>query len=354
MISTMIQRLSAVPALMLALVSLSSGLQAQTAAQAPCTTVSQAILSPGGSRGPWQSPVRALDKTSGGVFTIDVDGWRAETRQGGLDRLRELRASQPLQDAIGKLTDDSGLFSLHRFGRSSLAMAEVVQGSLFCQYFVFFDSPPTGTAQLIADPLIAQSTNGPRFCWKSSAYAGEIAGAPAFIVQDIEDNAVTLSITPWRDGQWQRSCQVVIRFDALFEVTGRFCEGVDCAATAEQALALVKKVDQGAAQAASDSQNENFRTMKKLAEDDPLGKQLPTFGGSIQGPYNEFAPETVMIPVVIGGETYLGRVGHAAFAWRVSPDYLVAAYKKQGDKLEPVAGFTVSKTRGKPLSATVE
>jgi|FEC22Drversion2_1045045.scaffolds.fasta_scaffold00393_3 hypothetical protein len=345
----MIQRLQAV---VLTLTMLLPGsLVAQTATQTPCATVAQAILSidpPGG----WQSPVRALDKVSGGVVTVDAEGWRAETRQAGLDKLRELRATQPLRDAISKLTDDSGLFSLHRFGRSSLAMAEVIQGSLFCQYFVFFDSPATGASKMITEPPIAQSTNGPRFCWKSSAYAGAVAGMPAFIVADDEDNTVKLSITPWRDGQWQQACQVTIGFDPVFDVASRFCQGVDCAAFADRALAAVKRLDQGSAP--SEDGTEAFKAMKQLAEDDPPGKQLPTFGGSIQGPYNEFAPESVMVPLIVGGQTYLGRIGHAAFAWRISPDYLVAAYRKQGNGLAPVAGFYISKTRGKPLSATVE
>jgi hypothetical protein len=84
---------------------------------------------------------------------------------------------------------------------------------------------------------------------------------------------------------------------------------------------------------------------------------LPTFGGQIHGlfgsAYNEFAQDSVLLPIVVGGETYLGRVGHAAVAWRTVPDYLFAAYKRVGDSLEPVAGFYISKTRGKPISATV-
>jgi hypothetical protein len=44
-------------------------------------------------------------------------------------------------------------------------------------------------------------------------------------------------------------------------------------------------------------------------------------------------------------------VGHAAVGWRKVPDYLFAAYKKVGDSLEPVAGFYISKMRGKPVSA---
>ena len=47
-------------------------------------------------------------------------------------------------------------------------------------------------------------------------------------------------------------------------------------------------------------------------------------------------------------------MGHAAVAWRTVPDYLFAAYKRVGDSLEPVAGFYISKTRGKPISATAD
>ena len=98
--------------------------------------------------------------------------------------------------------------------------------------------------------------------------------------------------------------------------------------------------------------------MKKLADDQPPANELPTFGGEIHGlfgsAYNEFAQDSVLLPIVVGGETYLGRVGHAAVAWRTVPDYLFAAYKRAGDSLVPVAGFYISKIRGKPISATVD
>jgi hypothetical protein len=319
-------------------------------AQASCTAVAQAVLAldpPAGWRGPWFSPVRALDKASGGLVVVDSEGWRAETKQAGLARLRELDAAPSLREAIGSLTGDTWLFSLHRFGRSSLQIAEVVQGTASCQRFVFFND-----ATLVAPPPIAQMGGDMAFCWTRTAYAGEIAGTPAFIVQDDRDQTVVLSITPRRDGQWQQSCQVVIKFDSVFEVTDRFCEIVDCIAVANQAFTLVKQIDRGSAPA--DGEIENFRMLQKLAEEDPPSNQLPTFGGTFDNAFREFAPESVMAPIVVAGETYLGRVGHAAFAWRISPDYLVALYKKQGDRLEPVAGLYVSKTRGKPLSATVE
>jgi hypothetical protein len=95
--------------------------------------------------------------------------------------------------------------------------------------------------------------------------------------------------------------------------------------------------------------------MKALAEQG-LERQLPTFGGETHGAFgsavNAFEEEAVLLPVTVDGETYLGRVGHAAVGWRRYPDYLFAAYKQVGDGLEPAAGFYISKTRGKPIGAT--
>ena len=357
MIVTMIPRgLSSFPAITLVIASLSpAALEAQTVVQAPCTTVSQALLSinpPGGWRGPWGLPVAALDKASQGVVVIDAEGWRAETSQAGLDKLHELRASQTLRDAIGKLTGGSNwLFSLHRFGRSSLHMAEVMQGTLHCRRLKFFDISPTGASAVSAPPIVA-TNGGMGFCWTESAYAGEVAGTPAFIVQNDSDDVVGLSITPWRDGQWQTSCRVTVKFTPRFEVTERYCSGMDCAAVANQALAFAKTIDRGAALVGD--ANESFRALKKLAEEDPPGNDLRDLQGTFDNAYSEFARQSVMIPVMVGGETYLGRIGHAAIGWRISPDYLFAMYKKGNHGLEPVAAVYISKTRDKPLSVSIE
>lgn len=152
--------------------------------------------------------MRSLGEASGGVVVVDADGWRADTKQAGLDRLRELGASPDVQEAIERLTSDSWLFSLRRFGRSRLRMAQVIVGSATCQRFVFFD----GT-DLIAAPPVAATNDETMFCFNRSGYAGEIAGMPTFTFQDDRKQTVTLSITPWREGQWQQTCKVVITFD---------------------------------------------------------------------------------------------------------------------------------------------
>jgi hypothetical protein len=332
--------------------------------QSVCSTVAQTVLAmnpSGGQRGPWQWPLGALAKAPGGVVSIDAKGWRAETKAQALDRLRQdYRAAPGLTEAIGSLWDDNGTFSLYRFGGSSLGMAEAVGGTASCQYFVFFDAPPAGAAHAVAAPPVVQNAEPFTFCVKTTGYAGEVAGGPAFVVETDRDSTVELSFTPWRDGDWQGQCKVVIRFSDVFEMIDRFCKDVDCNAMADQALSLTKKVDQNpqAAQDEANGQDAKFKALKTLADDQPPDNQVPTFGGQIHGlfgsAYNDFAEDSVLLPIVVGGETYLGRVGHAAVAWRKVPDYLFAAYKRVGDSLEPVAGFYISKTRGKPLSATVD
>jgi hypothetical protein len=356
MIETMIPRgLSSFPAIMLTIASLSpASLPAQTAAQAPCTAVSQALLSidpPGGWRGPWGLPLAALDKASQSVVVIDADGWSPASPQAAVEKLHELRASQSLKDAIGKLTHDTWMFSIRRFGQSSLRMAEVIEGTLHCRRFEFFDVSPTGASAVSAPPIVA-ADGGTGFCWTVSAYAGEVAGTPAFIVQSDSDDVVGLSITPWRDGQWQMSCRVTVKFTPQFEVTERYCSGVDCAAVANQALAFAKTIDRGAALVGD--ANESFRALKKLAEEDPPGDNLRDLQGTFDNAYSEFARQSEMIPVMVDGETYLGRIGHAALGWRISPDYLFALYKKGGYGLEPIAAVYIRKTRDKPLSVTIE
>jgi hypothetical protein len=344
-------------------VALPCALQAQSPGdkQGICRIVARTVLAidpAGGWRGPWQSPVRALTKASGGIVSIDAEGWRGD-KEKALDKLRqEYRAAPSLLAAIGDLTDDRWSFALHRFGESPLGLAEVIEGSASCQRFVFFAAPANEAAHSIVAPLVVRDAEPFAFCYRTAGYAGEVSGVPAFVVEDDQDSAVELSFTPWRQGDWQPECRVHVRFSEVFEVIERFCGQVDCRAMADHALSLIRKVDARPedARQAADVAGDGYKAMKDLATSQPRDVQsLPTFGGSIQGHGNvEFAADAVLLPVVVGGETYLARVGHVAVGWRTSPDYLFAAYKRNGGRLEPVAGLYVSKTRGKPLSATVD
>ena len=274
-----------------------------------------------------------------------------------LDRLRQAYRAEPgLVDAVGKLTSDDGAIPLFRFRRFSLHMARIIEGSASCERFQFFDAPPASAAHPIVGPPMVQNAEPFAFCYTTKAYAGEVAGVPAFIVESNQDSTVELTFTPWRNGGWQPPCKVVIRFSDVFEVTERFCKGVDCPEMAEQALALVKKADRHphVAEASAGDQSGRFKAMKELADGEPANIQsFPTFGSTVRELDGaQFAPESVVLPLVVGDKTYLARVGHYAIGWRTMTDYLVAAYRMVGDSLEPVAGIYISKTRGKPVSAT--
>jgi hypothetical protein len=332
-----------------------------TADRPLCTTVTRAVLAadpPGDERSRWQSPVLALDKASAGTVGIDADGWRAKTKDEAQDRLRrEYRAEPGLLDAIGKLTNGDWLFSLYRFGGSSLRMAKIVEGSASCERFVFFDAPEGRAAHAVVAPPVVQNAEPFAFCYRTKAHVGEVAGTPTFIVETDQDNTVELSLTPWRDGGWQRQCRLIVRFHNEFQAADQFCKGVDCREMAAQALALVKTADEHPPTADQESadQGAQFKAMKDLAALGFRDDRLPTFGGTVRGnKASDFASNALILPVVVGGKTYLARVGHPAIGWRTFSDYLFAAYTLAGHGLEPVAGLYIAKTRGRPISATAD
>jgi hypothetical protein len=297
--------------------------------------------------------LRALDEASGGVVRIDPRGWSSEKRDDMLAKLRtEYRAAPDLLEAMDRQGGMSRL-SLHRFGGSSLYLSQTIQGTAYCQRFVFFEAPADAPGHVIDPPPIAATGDDTAFCWRTAGYAGEIAGVPAFIVESDRDNAVELSITPRRDGQWEKACGVVVTFDDDFVANERFCQaGVDCNAMAERARWLAEELDKK-----FDPRTATADT-STLAVDAPLDDQLPTFGDKVKDPYRfsytQFYSDTIFLPVAVGGQIYVGRIGHAGFAWRRSPDYLFAAYKMTGDKLEPIAGIYVVKTRARPKDVKVD
>jgi hypothetical protein len=327
-------------------------------AQSPtlCDTLAKIIASakpPAKPPGPWASPVHTLDEISGGVVTIDDRGWRPEKREDLLKKLRdEYRASPELLEAVGQQANPSSMPTIHRFGRSSLYLSPTIQGTAYCQRFIFFEAPAGATAHTTEAPPIVQTADETAFCWKRSGVAGEIAGVPAFIVQSDKDSTVELSVTPWRGGKWENACRVTVTFANDFEATDRFCQGVNCDAMAERARWLAEGLDK------SHRFGSGILYRKELAADGRLDDYLPTFGGKIQdgyrASYTEFASDTIFLPIVVGSEMFLGRIGHAAFAWRTAPNYLFAAYRMTGNRLEPVAGIYIARIRARPEDIKVD
>lgn len=321
-------------------------------AQALCHVVARTISSLMPAEvldGRRSSPVEVLARSSGGVVSIDTAAWPTAAPGRLTMTLRdEYKAPPDLLQAIGPLSPRT----VFRFGGSSLFLGRTVQGSANCQGFTFFDARPGGPSRLLQGPDGVGLGEEAAFCFGQEGHAGQVDGVPAFIVQRDTQGTVELSITPWRDGAWQKACHVTLSFDNGFDATERFCAGVDCDQMAEQARTLAKELDE------SLRPNLGLPDMSRLMVQSGLDKRIPTFGEEPKTPdhavYADFQGDAIFLPIVVGNEMYLARLGRAGFAWRRSPNYLFAAYRMKGDRLEPVAGIFVDLVRSSLTDAQVD
>jgi hypothetical protein len=280
-----------------------------------------------------------------------------ELAHGSAMRLEEalpasFKPSPALKKALSELAVGGGNLRLQRAGQSALHAASVNEGSANCQSFVFFEMSPDGRADIVVEPpIIVNGRNGVLlFCtgFGVESALGEIAGEPAFIVEIGKNQDEEVRFTPWRDHVWQKECRIAVRYSTRFSVDEQYCQGVDCGAVSARARELAMRFDKDP---------DSFANLPQV--DDkyvPLlsgPAELPTFGKSSPSQQN-FGEESAVWSVVLGGQSYVARLGHGAIGWRKYPDYLLALYRMDGDKLEPVAGIRIAKTRGKLVDVTVK
>jgi hypothetical protein len=262
--------------------------------------------------------------------------------------------SPALRKALAGLAGGRDYLSLRHFGQGALHSAMMAgDGSANCQSFVFFQVAPDGRAELIEQPpVIVNGQDGKlMFCtgFGVHSYVGEAGGEPAFIVDIDRDQDEEIRITPWRDGAWQKECSVAVHYDATFTVDERYCQGVDCEAFGAWAREIVMRYDKNPEIAAQLPKPDDRYTPLLSGQ-----AELPTFGKSSPS-QQDFADEpTVAWELVHDDKHYIARIGHGGIGWRKYPDYVLALYRPDGDKLVPVAGIRIAKSRGKPLSVTVK
>jgi hypothetical protein len=325
-------------------------------AQQACQTLAERIRTAEPSADqddPWRSPVQVLAAQRDPW--ISIDRGNSLTTKAATDQLKgELRASPRLLEAVASLVGLGEYMRLRRFGTSELWAAEVNQGSANCQSFVFFTARAGGQADVVDPPAeLANRKDGsmsPCSGFGSIAFAGVAGGKPTFIVEEGRDQHERISLTPWQGG-WQKSCEASLDFTSEIDVSERFCaRGLDCAAASEQAKALVLRYDKDANAFAAGTP-----VSPKPESSRPIGsRDFPSFGQKPQYIAAQFSETTVSVPITLGSETLIAKIGHGSIGWRTYPDYVVGLYRPVGDDFEAVAGVILTVKRAKPVAIKIE
>ncbi len=166
------------------------------------------------------------------------------------------------------------------------------------------------------------------------------------------DNRLYLYVAVRSGSIWGKTCRLSIETTPLFGITRRFCNGAGCQDLERFAVEAANSRHAGnnatypprADDLTLEKQN-RWTAMKQLAEQRKiLDDNLPTFGkNDHDGSLRSFVDwKTVFMPVEIGNDLLLGKIGTAGFGIHYGSDKLFAAYRLVDHRFQPVAGFHLS------------
>jgi hypothetical protein len=309
-----------------------------------------------GEADPWQSVVESLrkDPKSG----LQLSGFSPRDSKEVLSELRQkYKADKKLQDLASSIAENSETLDLVRIGNSSVYVLEAIAGSAYCVNFTFFKTAENSNSSQILAPSVLDASD-PTLCWDGLGFTGKAFENSVFITESSSSKnefKTKITIVPWEGARWQPACEVEVRFPSKLKITQQFCGETNCQQVVDKGLELASLWDRDAKGFRKSVKNSrvnlrDFERMKSLFGNSQNGAnvRLPSFGKEIMSSYDSFATRPEQFIVNIGDETYFGIISRAYFGWRESPDILFAAYKLSKDKLEPVVGAFVSKTRGSP------
>ncbi len=228
-----------------------------------------------------------------------------------------------------------------------LVLQSTYAGTLNCQRNSLSQATQSGREQVaILDRF--QGGEG-ALCGPDKVQLVTVAGTPALLEIAGDDSQVDLDIAQQAGIGWRDPCRLSIEMVPHYGLAERFCSDDTCQAlgriavqvadfrrgadTSKQALA----VDQ-----LTTADQAKWDEIQKLAETRQLlADELPTFGQvNTNGSLRSFLDwDTVLLPIPLNGKLLLGKAGTAGFGSHFGSDQLFAAYRQDGDQLQPVAGF---------------
>ncbi|HEY1735835.1 MAG TPA: hypothetical protein VGG12_04245 [Methylovirgula sp.] len=169
----------------------------------------------------------------------------------------------------------------------------------------------------------------------------------------------TLTASAWNMDHFDPACTVTFNFEPRFSPHDTYndweqiCTATNCDELRQLALTLIERVqlDPVAAEKQlvenlSDDQRADFEALEKLAQ--------VTQPDKIPGPADLTDASPLAVPLLVGDEVYLARVGHFTIGWRTYSDWSVRLDKRKGDDVQAIGVIAIGMTKGKLESADVK
>jgi hypothetical protein len=265
---------------------------------------------------------------------------------------------------FGDISRNGKIYALEDYG---VHLIETVDGTANCESYLFFQTIRDGQSQLLPVlPSKGDRDGDNLICsgFHDSGYIARIGGSDVFLESRSSETGFEygLRIVPLRAGQWAPACSVQAKFQTNFTVEQVFVpkDGpLSSKSLQDVAADIVEKHESSSASGSTsfsfgptipDREVNDAQQMIVLAEA-LKDSSTPAFGAEGQlGLGEESLYYADSYPVVLGGRTYLLRIGHAAIGWRIFQNSVVALYTLGNGKLVPTGTAIVAEKRGKMLS----
>ena len=237
----------------------------------------------------------------------------------------------------------------------------VVEGTLHCENWALFGWKGRALRALPTPSLFDGGGN----CWEISGDLVSFRGRVYAMRTDVGVDAIQISVQPQTSDGWGLAAGLELDYDRQLKAPTSYCALDDCGALTAQAGKAIQRYDRNGdedelASGLSADEKKRFAAMRQQAEAaGRLTGSMPNFGDKAHifaddtDSYSEFeddygsdARQAAFFPLRWHGELLLARIGHGAFAWRTSADWLLAAWRWDGKTFTPALGMQVIVQRG--------
>jgi hypothetical protein len=314
-------------------------------------------------------PLQRIAAERGSTLSLDQSDALTSDQVGALAATltRRFQASPAVLKAVDGLDPGDGSVWLRRLGGANVYAVEVMAGTMDCEDFAFFATPPGKSAKLVAAPpqLAAARNDVGSFCATAEGLLGAVGKTPVFIDQgwDPIEPTYVIAIAAWRGSGWAKPCVLRVAFRSSYRVAGVDCHGAVCAALPAAAADMAARREaQIQRQSVGGNPPAAFVWGPALSAADrarveqaaaligsPSTLDPPSVASASQ---HGFGDDAVVFPAVIGGQAYAAVLSHGSIGWRVYPDFLLALYDLKADAAERVATVEIAREVGPVQSIT--